>query len=428
MTWWCELGWLDGPVAGLRVTAVDGLITEVAPGVRQPGDEVLPGLVLPGLANAHSHAFHRALRGRTHAGGGSFWTWRESMYRVAAVLDPERYLRLARAAFAEMVLAGYTVVGEFHYLHHGPGGARYDDPNAMGHALVQAASEAGVRLTLLDACYLQGGLDGRPLEGPQLRFGDGDVDAWSSRIADLEDGPLLRHGAAAHSVRAVPRTALPTLAAHPTRHVHLSEQPAENADCLAVHGMTPTQLLDEAGFLGAGACVVHATHVTDDDLSRLATSSVCMCPTTERDLADGVGRARAHRGPVCLGSDQHAVVDPFEEARGLEMDERLTSLQRGRFTPTELVTAATSAGYAALGWDGGSFRPGAVADLVAVRLDSPRTAGADPAQLLLAASAADVTDVVVGGRQVVRAGRHALGDVGRELADVIAECWSQADR
>ena len=427
-TWWCELAWLDAPTPGVRISAVDGIITAVEQGPAQPGDEVLNGLVLPGLANAHSHAFHRALRGRTHADGGTFWTWREAMYRVAAALDPDSYRALGRAVFAELVLAGYTVVGEFHYLHHGPGGVPYDDANAMSHALVEAAGEAGIRLTLLDACYLQGGVDGRPLEGPQLRFGDGDVDRWAARVAGLQDGPLVRHGVAAHSVRAVPPAALPTIAAYPLRHVHLSEQPAENAECLAAHGCTPTQLLDDAGFLGAGACAVHATHLSDDDISLLAATTVCMCPTTERDLADGIGPARELRGPVCLGSDQHAVVDPFEEARSLEMNERVASLQRGRFTPLELVAALSRNGYTALGWDGGRLRPGGVADLVAVCLDSPRTAGADPSQLLLAATSADVTDVIVAGRRVVSGGAHALGDVGMLLHEAIGEVLSQTDR
>jgi formiminoglutamate deiminase len=419
-TFWCAQAWVDGAVVpSVRLEIDQDVITSVAAGPRENNDVALGGLVLPGLANAHSHAFHRALRGRTHAGGGSFWTWRESMYEVAAALDPDSYLALARATFAEMVLAGYTVVGEFHYLHHGAGGRPYDDPNAMGQALVQAAAEAGIRLTLLDACYLQGGLDGRPLEGPQRRFGDGSVEAWEARVGALSDGPMVRHGAAAHSVRAVPREALPVLARQALRHVHLSEQPAENADCLAAHGCTPTQLLHDAGFLGPGACAVHATHLTQDDIRRLASTSVCMCPTTERDLADGIGPARALQGPLCLGSDQHAIIDPFEEARGLETDERLGSLQRGRFSPAELVTAATRGGYQALGWDGGELRPGAVADLVAVRLDSVRTAGTDPYQFVLAATAADVTDVVVGGRPVVTAGQHLLGDVGLLLGGAI---------
>jgi formiminoglutamate deiminase len=426
---WCEQAWVDEAVVpSVRIEVDAGLITAVATGARGRDDVALGGLVLPGLANAHSHAFHRALRGRTHAGGGTFWTWREAMYELAAALDPDSYRELATAVFTEMVLAGYTVVGEFHYLHHGPGGARYDDPNAMGEALIEAASQAGIRLTLLNTCYLQGGLDGRPLEGPQLRFGDGDLDGWAARIARLTDGPRVRHGVAAHSVRAVPRAALPVIARHPVRHVHLSEQPAENAECLARYARSPTRLLDEAGFLGAGCCAVHATHLSGDDLARLAGTPVCICPTTERDLADGIGPARALRGPICLGSDQHAVIDPFEEARGLEMDQRLASLERGRFSPSELVHAATRNGYQALGWDGGELRPGAVADLVAVRTDTPRTAGATLGQLLLAAGAPDVADVIVGGRPVVTGGEHRLGDVGRLLGDAISRTWSQTER
>jgi formiminoglutamate deiminase len=415
-----------GLARDVRFEIADGRFTSVVADTAPEGAQLLPGIALPGFANCHSHAFHRALRGRTHAGGGTFWTWREQMYQLAAVLDPDGYRRLATAVFAEMVLAGYTVVGEFHYLHHGPGGVGYDDPNAMGHALTEAAAAAGIRLTLLDTCYLQGGLDGRPLEGPQLRFGDVDVDAWRSRIGDLRDGPLVRHGVAAHSVRAVPAAALGAFGG--IRHVHLSEQPAENDECLAVHRCTPTQLLDDAGFLGTGACAVHATHLTTTDIDLLAGTAVCLCPTTERDLADGIGPAHALRGPICLGSDQHAVVDPFEEARALEMDERLASRTRGRFTPAELVTAATRNGYAALGWDGGELRSGAAADLVAVRLDSPRTAGSDLSQVLLAASAPDVTDVVVGGRRVVQEGRHALGDVGLLLQQAVGEAWSQTGR
>jgi formiminoglutamate deiminase len=421
-SWWCERAWLDDrPVDGVRITGGE-VIESVEQAPPKPGDVRLSGLVLPGLANAHSHAFHRALRGRTHSGGGTFWSWRDQMYAVADVLDPDSYLELARAVFAELVLAGWTAVGEFHYLHHAPRGVRYDDPNAMSAALVQAAGEAGIRLTLLDACYLQGGIDCRPLEGPQLRFGDGDVERWAARVQGLRDGPLVRHGVAAHSVRAVPREALPVLAGYSLRHVHLSEQPAENAECLAAYGCTPTALLSQTGFLGAGACAVHATHLTDDDLALLSETSVCLCPTTERDLADGIGPARRLAGPVCLGSDQHAVVDPFEEARALEMDQRLASLQRGRFTPGELIAALSVSGYRALGWQGGLVA-GAAADLVAVALDTPRTAGADPSQVVLAATAGDVADVVVGGRHVVQGGEHVLGDVGHLLVRALSDVW-----
>src|SRR4051812_9555632 len=189
-TYWCEHAQLaTGPVAGVRVGVEDGRIVTVDPGVDPtPGDERLPGLVLPGFANAHSHAFHRALRGRTHDLGGTFWTWRQRMYAIAGRLDPDSYLALARATYAEMALAGITCVGEFHYLHHPPGGGRYGDPNAMAAALVQAAGDAGIRLTLLDTCYLAGGLDGNghlPLDAVQARFSDGDADAWAARVALL---------------------------------------------------------------------------------------------------------------------------------------------------------------------------------------------------------------------------------------------------
>ena len=193
-TFWCEHAWLgDGPVAGVRVTVDDGRIAAVQVADAAPGDQRLPGLVLPGFANAHSHAFHRALRGRTHDEGGTFWTWRERMYAIAARLDPDSYLALARATYAEMALAGVTCVGEFHYLHHGPGGRPYDDPHAMSHALVDAAAAAGVRLTLLDTCYLAGGLEGTghlPLGDVQARFSDGDADAWAARAARHTPSPM----------------------------------------------------------------------------------------------------------------------------------------------------------------------------------------------------------------------------------------------
>lgn len=456
-----------GLARDVRLTVDNGRFTAVEPGrPAERGDRTLPGVVLPGLANAHSHVFHRALRGRTHAGGGTFWTWREAMYAVAAQLDPLAYLTLARAAYAEMALAGITAVGEFHYLHHGPGGARYMDPNMMGGALVQAAADAGVRLTLLDTCYLAGGLgpDGyRPLEGPQLRFGDGDAETWALRVDDLRDhldgGPAhVRVGGAIHSVRAVPRDQLavvadavrarprpgPTFSSGDTGpvplspprgvsrlgtplHVHLSEQPAENEACLAAHGLTPTALLEAEGVLGPDLSAVHATHLTGQDIALLGghRSWACFCPTTERDLADGIGPAVALReagARLSLGSDQHAVVDLLEEARALEMHERLASLERGRIAPADLLAAATA--HESIGWsDAGRLEVGARADLVAVRDDTVRTAGSDPGQLLLAATAADVDTVVVDGRVVVEAGRHRLGDVGRMLQEAITPLW-----
>jgi formiminoglutamate deiminase len=431
-TYLAEHAWLDGDraVADVVLEVEGDRITAVRPGAEPPaGAERLRGLTLPGMANGHSHAFHRALRGRTHRSGGTFWTWREDMYAVASVLTPESYSALARAAFAEMALTGITTVGEFHYLHHGPGGTPYDDPNAMGEAVVAAAGDAGIRITLLDTCYLAGGF-GRPLEGPQLRFGDGDADTWAARAGGLRGGSGVRIGAAVHSVRAVPAAQLPTVAEWATAreaplHVHLSEQRAENDDCRAAHGRTPTQLLADAGALGPRTTAVHATHLTDADVGLLGAShtSVCLCPTTERDLADGIGPARALAdagAALCVGSDSNAVVDLLEEARGVELDERLATQRRGHWPASDLLRAATSDGAAALGWpDTGRLEPGALADWVTVGLDSVRLAGARPDTLLesvlFAATAADVRHVVVGGRRIVRDGRHATIDVAREL-------------
>src|SRR4051812_31505124 len=432
-TWWCPAAWLPtGPVAGVRVTEDGGRITAVEVADPRPGDRRLTGLVLPGLADAHSHAFHRALRGRTHGGGGTFWTWRQSMYAVAARLEPDSYLALARATYAELALAGVTCVGEFSYLHHPPGGGRYADPNAMSEALVQAAAEAGVRLTLLDTCYLAGGLDGAALDDVQQRFSDGDADAWAQRALSLPERPGLRIGAAVHSVRAVPADQLAPVA-HAARgrplHVHLSEQPAENAATLARTGCTPTGLLAEHGVLGADTTAVHAVHLTDDDVATLAATgtAVCACPSTEADLADGVGpfRRLASAGvPLCLGSDQHVRGDLLGEAQLLEAHQRLVTGERGRFSPAELVGALTVTGHRALGWpDAGRIAVGGRADLVALRRDSVRTAGSAPGELPLVGTAADVTTVVRDGRVVVEDGRHVLGDVGALLAAAIEPLW-----
>ncbi|WP_203432710.1 formimidoylglutamate deiminase [Jiangella asiatica] len=437
-TFWAELAWVgDVPAAQVRIEVDDGVIVAVVPGTDPAtGDERLPGIVLPGFANAHSHAFHRALRGRTHTGRGSFWTWRTSMYALAERLTPDSYHRLALAVYAEMALAGVTVVGEFHYLHHGPGGAPYADPNAMAAALRQAAADAGVRLTLLDTCYLTGGI-GQPLGGAQLRFGDGTAVRWAERASDLRDDPMTRVGAAIHSVRAVPPDAVAVVAEWAARrgaplHVHLSEQVAENEATLAAYGRTPARLLADHGALTDRTTAVHANHVDDGDIALLgaARSAVCACPTTEQDLADGLSPARALASagsPLCLGSDQHAVVDLLAEARLLEMHERLGTGRRGSFTPAELVAALTHRGHTALGWPGnGRIAVGAAADLVAVRTDTVRTAGTDPAQIALTAGAADVHTVVAGGRTIVRDGRHERGDVAGLFAEAIDPLWEFA--
>ncbi|QIG45464.1 formimidoylglutamate deiminase [Nocardioides anomalus] len=404
----CERAWVDGVVHDDVLVEVDAShITRVTLGVRnsRPGGPVSyskrefhrpagetharPGLTIPGLVNDHSHAFHRALRGRTQRGRGTFWTWREQMYAVAGRLEPDTYRALATRVFREMLAAGYTSVTEFHYLHHQQDGTPYPEPNAMREALEQAAQEVGIRLTLLDTCYLSSGF-GAPVEGVQVRYSDGTVERWAERAGA---GP-----AAIHSVRAVPREALPAFRGRDPLHVHLSEQPAENEACLAAYGVTPTRLLHEADLLGPTTTVVHATHLTDDDIELLGTTgtNVCITPTTERDLADGIGPARRLAEAGCrltIGSDSHAVVDPFEELRGLEMDERLATRERGHWSAAELLD---------IGARGARIAVGEPADLVTLDTRSPRTSdtGADEHTAVFAATGADVTHVVVGGREV----------------------------
>ncbi len=432
---WCERALLDGGVERGLLVEVDGeRIASLEPGSDSPPPEVtrLKGLVIPGLANAHSHAFQRLLRGRTQSGEGSFWTWRERMYELADALSPEDCGKVALAAFGEMALAGITTVGEFHYLHHDRGGARYADPNEIGRAGIAAAREAGIRITLLDACYLHGGI-GVDAEGAQRRFSDGDAEAWAERVNELEGGPGVRIGAAIHSVRAVDPESASAVAAWSAEreaplHAHVSEQPAENEACLEAYGRTPTTVLADAGALGECFTAVHATHLADSDVSRLgnANATCCLCPTTERDLADGIGPARrlADAGSrLALGSDSNAVIDPFEEARAVELDERLASSVRGTHAPADLFRAATANGHACLGWpEAGRIEPGALCDLVAVDIESVRLAGTDRedpiAGLVFAASAADVRDVVVGGRRIVHDGEHLGIDVPRLLQDL----------
>jgi formiminoglutamate deiminase len=432
-SYWCELAWLDGERAdaGVVVELEDGRITAVRAGAPAPpaGSTRLDGLTIPGLANAHSHAFQRALRGRTHGGSGSFWTWREQMYALADRLDPDSYRALARATFAEMALAGVTSVGEFHYVHHGPGGARYEDLNEMGRALIDAAAGAGIRMTLLDACYLHGGI-GEPPSPSQLRFSDGDADAWAERVDALGDDEAVRVGAAIHSVRAVDPESAATVAAWARErgrplHAHVSEQPAENEACLEAYGRTPTGVLHDAGALHAEFTAVHVTYPHNDDLSLLAGSSACACPTTERDLADGIGPMRRLSARLVLGTDSHAMIDLFEEARAVELDERLATGERGLHSAAALLRAATEDGHACLGWpDAGRIAPGARADLVTVGLDGVRLAGTSPEHaleaLVFAAGAADVRHVLVDGHQLVSHGRHTAVDVARELHLAVA--------
>ncbi|GGK86662.1 formimidoylglutamate deiminase [Sphaerisporangium melleum] len=441
LTYWCELAWMPPgtPVEGVLVRVEGNRFAEVAQGVgaAPKGAVRLSGLTMPGMANAHSHAFHRALRGQAEGGSESFRGWRERMYAIADRLDPGTYLDLARATYAEMAMAGVTCVGEFHYLHRDRGGRPYADPNAMGHALVQAARDAGLRITLLQACYLCDGIGAAP-SGPQLRFADRDAHQWAERADALAEeyagSPDVVVGGAVHSVRACPPEQMPVVAEFGHRraapvHAQVSERRTENRHCVETYCATPVQVLYEHGVLGPRTTAVHATHLSDVDVALLSGSStyVCVCPTTERDLADGVGPARRlHEAgsPITLGSDSNVIIDLLEEARAVELDERLTTGERGHWRAADLLDAATSVGQASLGHpDAGYIVPGAWADLVSVRLDSVRTAGARAASpadtVVFGASACDVHSVVSGGRRVVVEGGHILGDVGTLLAGAI---------
>ena len=438
---WCERAALPtGPVAGVRITIVDGLIERVDSQVeRDDDDEFLGGFTMPGFANAHSHAFHRALRGRTHGGAGDFWKWREQMYDVAARLTPDNYLPLARAVFGEMLLAGYTCVGEFHYVHHAPAGESYVEPNAMGHAIIEAARQSGIRLTLLDACYLHGGIN-VGVSDQQRRYSDGSALQWISRVEQLIEqvaaagSPNVRVGAAIHSVRAVDPAAIAAVATFARSkglplHAHVSEQLAENEQSNAAYGMSPTRLLAQNGALTEDFTAVHATHLGSDDVQLYAAAgcTCCLCPTTESDLGDGIGPSDQFRDAgvrMAIGSDQHAVIDPFGEMRGIELHERLATQRRGANKPLGLFASGTYNGYRGLGWhNGGNIESGALADLTTIGLDSVRLSGTRPADLIesmiFSATASDVRNVIVGGVTVVAAGAHVGLDVASELRRAI---------
>ena len=437
--YWCEAAIVqDGDAPGVaervEIEAQDGRIVRISAGVEPSLDaRVLRGVVFPAAANAHSHAFHRILRGRTHHNRGDFWVWREHMYRSASELTPEAYEELATAVFAEMVVAGFSSVAEFHYVHHQSGGKPYPEPHAMELALARAATAAGIRLTLLDTLYLAGGI-GMPLSPEQARFGDGDAQAWLDRLDSLRSeiarnfpAGMVNVGAALHSVRGVPEAALALVAKELPPdlplHIHLSEQPAENTACLEAHGLTPTGLLARHGLLSPRLSAVHGTHLTDQDIAALGSAgvTVVMCPTTEADLADGIGPARALAdagAAIALGTDQHAVIDPWIEMRALELGERLGSGERGRFSPDEMLHAATQGAARSMATPvaPSALQVDAVCDLVAVASDSARTAGSMAQQLPFSATASDVSTVVINGEEMASDGVHRrLGVPGQLL-------------
>jgi formiminoglutamate deiminase len=399
--WHAEQAWLGFAAENVLIEVEGGTIKSVTPHSTPPPDAaILAGWTIPGLANVHSHAFQHSLRGKVESGSGDFWAWRQEMYRRTQ-WDRAEYFTYARAVFQEMLEAGVTAVGEFHYLHrHG---------NELGLALIEAAAEVGIRITLIDACYLRGGLDGRPLDDLQQSFSDGDVDHWAQRVDELKDREGVRIAAAIHSVRAVDPSSMRTVAAWARKrgaplHIHLAEQPAEVEECQTVEGCTPAELLEREGILGPDLTAVHAIHVNDHDIALLGASSVsvCACSTTERELGDRVGPLHelARAGcPITVGSDSNAVIDILEEARALELDQRRATGRRALHQPDDLLSAATANGMRALGWEAGELRPGMLADFVTLE-QRPHTTWRelDPAYLIYGHSARDVTNVVVGGR------------------------------
>jgi len=399
--WHAEEAWVGHRAENVLIEVENGRIKAVTESIKAPAGALrLKGWTIPGFANVHSHAFQHSLRGTTESGGGDFWEWRQQMYRAAENWDPERYLKHCRLVFREMLEAGITAVGEFHYLHA--------SGNELGEALIRAAAQEGIRITLIDSCYLHGGVDGRPLEGAQNSFSDGDVDRWAQRVDSLEDGEGVRIAAAIHSVRAVDPPSMRTVAEWARKrkaplHIHLAEQPAEVDECLAVEGCTPAQLLEREGILGPDLTAIHAIHVDDDDVGLLGRHkvSICACPTSERDLGDRVGllhRIADAGSPLCVGSDSNAVIDMLEEARGLELDQRRATGRRVLHQPDELFRAATIGGMRSLGWDAGELKAGMLADFITV--DQPQLAmprELDLGYLVFCCSSRDVTNVVVGG-------------------------------
>jgi formiminoglutamate deiminase len=401
--WHAEQAWLGRHAENVLIEVEDGRITSVEEDVFAPSDAVeLKGWTIPGLANVHSHAFQRLLRGEIESGGGDFWEWRERMYRFTQ-WDPADYFKHARLVFREMLEAGITAVGEFHYLHsHG---------NELGEALIDAAAEEGIRITLIDACYLRGGMDGRELELDQAAFSDGDADAWARRVDDLSEGDGVRIAAAIHSVRAVDPESMRIVATWARDrgaplHIHLAEQPAEVEECLAAESCTPAELLEREGILGPDLTAVHAIHLSEHDVELLGANrvGVCSCPTTERDLGDRVGPLQSLSRAGCAlstGSDSNAVIDMLEEARAIDVDQRRATGRRVLHQPLDLLQAATANGMRALGWEAGELKPGMLADFVT--LDSSRGLWREvtPAYLVYGMSGHDVTNVVVGGVTVV---------------------------
>lgn len=422
---WQPDGWQDGLKFGLDL---HGRIREAVHG------GTISQRVAPGIANLHSHAFQRAMAGmaeRQVRADDSFWSWREAMYRFAQQLDPDAMRAVAAQLYAEMLEAGYTTVCEFHYLHHSPDGSPYDDPAAMSRALIAAAHDTGIRLTLLPVLYMTGGFDGRALDARQQRFGH-DVDGYLRLLDGLraEQGDTVRIGCALHSLRAVPEAAMRELLAglpdDSRIHIHIAEQMAEVEQCLEHRGARPVQwLLDNAG-LDARWTLVHATHLDDAEVAGLARSgaTVAVCPTTEANLGDGLFPLRQYLdagGRLGIGSDSHISVSPVEELRWLEYGQRLVTRRRniavGSDSPSvghTLLRAVAASARDSSGHDIGLLQPGRFADALVLDVRAPQFAGASDADAIdrwvFSGNRNLVRETWVGGRCLAENGRHLRAD------------------
>ena len=424
----------SGWQSNVRLSLADGRIEKVTNGAPGPYDHRV-GILLPAPGNLHSHAFQRAMAGLTEyrsAGQDSFWTWRTLMYRFLEALTPDDVEAIAAQVYVEMLEAGYASVGEFHYLHHGPSGAAYDDPAEMSARIAAAAADTGIGLTHLPVLYMQGGTDGRALEGGQLRFGN-DMDGFERLLESAEAsvsqvGPDARTGAAAHSLRAVGVEALTEavgLRPDAPFHIHIAEQVAEISEVLASHGATPVKWLLEIMDVGPRWCLIHATHMTPAETEGLARSGAVagLCPITEANLGDGIfdgARYLAAGGRLGVGSDSNILISLNEELRSLEYSQRLRD--RGRAvlaTPSEgtgrrLFDQASRGGAQALGRAAGEIGPGRWADLVALDGDALSIVGLAGDRILdgwvFASCDNPIRDVWSAGRHVVAEGRHISRD------------------
>jgi formimidoylglutamate deiminase len=435
----------------------DGTVIGVVDSASVPDAEIvhLPGkALLPGLANAHSHSFQRLFRGRAEGratGGNNFWTWRAQMYCAAGFVSPEDLYDVARATFLEMLAAGITLVGEFHYLHNDPAGQPYDDANMLALQVIRAAESVGIRICLLRAAYLRAGFQ-RESDPGQRRFYEGagtylrNLNALAGAVACKAQVTV---GAAPHSIRAVPMAVIEDIAEFAGEHdlpvhMHVSEQPAENEACLAEYGQTPVSLIAAYGILTERTTLVHAIHLTEAEFELVAWagSIICSCPTTERNLGDGIFPAdvAARLGiEVAFGTDSQAQIDILEDARQSEYHLRLRKRERGildqingQDIATRLMRSATSAGYRALGLAGGNLAPGEPADFFTVDMDDLAILGLDKrtlaAQAIFALGRSAIRDVAVAGRLVINDGRHPLDNEIRSRYRAVQQRFANQER